>query len=82
MEGKPLLVRDSDKLYDLFDLISATDEFFATGPHGAAVRLPARFRRQLPQDGYPAEQHREILGGSAALQAARLLDDISARKLP
>ena len=31
VEGKPLLVRDSDKLYDLFDLISATDEFFATG---------------------------------------------------
>lgn len=34
VEGKPLLVRDSDKLYDLFDLISATDEFFATGRTG------------------------------------------------
>lgn len=29
--GKSFIVRDSDKLYDLFDLISATDEFFATG---------------------------------------------------
>ena len=31
VEGKPLLVRDSDKLYDLFDLVTAMDEFFSTG---------------------------------------------------
>ena len=59
VEGKPLLVRDSDKLYDLFDLISATDEFFATGRTG---RLSGYLRVSAvssPQDGYPAEQHRE-----------------------
>ena len=41
--GKSFIVRDSDKLYDLFDLISATDEFFCYGPHQAAVQLPEPF---------------------------------------
>lgn len=80
VEGKPLLVRDSDKLYDLFDLISATDEFFATGRTG---RLSGYLRVSAVSSPKTATLLNSIEKFSEDLllcNAARLLDDISALK--
>lgn len=80
VEGKPLLVRDSDKLYDLFDLISATDEFFATGRTG---RLSGYLRVSAVNSPKTATLLNSIEKFSEDLllcNAARLLDDISALK--
>lgn len=80
VEGKPLLVRDSDKLYDLFDLISATDEFFATGRTG---RLSGYLRVSAVNSPKTATLLNSIEKFSEDLllcNAARLLDGISALK--
>lgn len=78
--GKSFIVRDSDKLYDLFDLISATDEFFATGRTG---RLSGYLRVSAVSSPKTATLLNSIEKFSEDLllcNAARLLDDISALK--
>lgn len=77
VEGKPLLVRDSDKLYDLFDLISATDEFFATGRTRRLSSYLSRSDVRSPKTAILLNCIEKFSNDLLLCNASRLLDDIS-----
>lgn len=75
--GKSFIVRDSDKLYDLFDLISATDEFFATGRTRRLSSYLSRSDVRSPKTAILLNCIEKFSNDLLLCNASRLLDDIS-----
>ena len=80
LQGDTAAVHSSDKLYDLFDLISATDEFFSTG---RAEHLSYYLRRSPVKSAQTVHLLNCIEAFSTDLllcMADKVVDDISALK--